>query len=71
MENFAKSRNLDPLLSDSWYSIPDETFYKDKVNSPFSYFFSFKILWKHIENFATSTTRTQFPLTLSYKEEVI
>ena len=31
MENFATARQMDPLLAGSWYSIPDEAFYKDKV----------------------------------------
>jgi hypothetical protein len=31
MENFANNRKLDPLLAGTWYSLSDETFYKEKV----------------------------------------
>jgi hypothetical protein len=36
MENFAKIRNLDPLLPDTWYNISSDEIRKDKVL--FTYF---------------------------------
>jgi hypothetical protein len=39
LENFAKSRNLDPLLADTWYGISADSIRQEKVLFFIFYFF--------------------------------